>query len=84
VRARIRKTVAFAEGVKDEQYAAANQRRVTFSWMPGKVLGGEDYLLQMVIPNTLFHLTTGYDILRHNGVDVGKRDFLGKVNFVDV
>jgi uncharacterized protein len=83
VRARIRKAVAFAESVTEAQYASASERKVTFSWMPGEVLGGKDYLLQMVIPNTYFHLTTAYAILRHNGVDVGKMDFLGTVNFVD-
>jgi hypothetical protein len=63
LRARIRKTVAFAESVK--------------------VIGGEDYLLQMTIPNTFFHIAMAYAILRHNGVDVGKMDFLGPINLVD-
>jgi hypothetical protein len=47
------------------------------------VIGGEDYLMQLTIPNTYFHLAMACAILRHNGVDVGKRDFLGPVNFVD-
>src|SRR6202035_5375822 len=51
VRARIRKTVAFAESVTEAQYAGAAERKVSLSWAPGKVLGGEDYLLQMTIPN---------------------------------
>jgi len=46
------------------------------------MIGGEDYLLQIVIPNACFHMTMAYAILRHNGVDVGKRDFLGPLNFV--
>ena len=50
---------------------------------PGKVIGGEDYLLQMTIPNTFFHIAMAYAILRHNGVDVGKMDFLGPINLVD-
>jgi len=83
LRARIRKTVAFAESVKEAQYAGAGDRKVKLSWAPGKVIGGEDYLLQLTIPNTFFHLSMAYAILRHNGVDVGKRDFLGPVNFVD-
>jgi len=53
------------------------------SWAPGKVIGGDDYLLQVTIPNVYFHLTTAYAVLRHNGVDVGKMDFLGHVNFLD-
>ena len=82
LRERIRKTVAFAESVTESQYAGAADRKVTFSWAPGKVIGGQDYLLQMIIPNTYFHITTAYAILRHNGVDVGKMDFLAPVNFV--
>jgi hypothetical protein len=82
VRARIRKTVAFAESVKEPQYAGASERKVKLSWAPGKVIGGEDYLLQMTIPNTFFHIATAYAILRHNGVDVGKMDFLGPINLV--
>jgi len=83
LRARIRKTVAFAEIVREVQYAGASERKVKLSWAPGKIIGGEDYLLQMTIPNTFFHIAMAYAILRHNGVDVGKMDFLGRMNFVD-
>ena len=83
LRARIRKTVAFAESVREAQYAGASERKVKLSWAPGKVIGGEDYLVQLTIPNLFFHLTTAYAILRHNGVDVGKMDFLGSMNFVE-
>jgi uncharacterized protein len=83
LRARIQKTVAFAESVKEAQYAQASKSKVKLSWAPGKVIGGEDYLLQMTIPNTFFHIAMAYAILRHNGVDVGKMDFLGSINLVD-
>lgn len=83
LRARIEKTVEFVMSVKAEQYAGASTRKVSFSWAPGKVMSGHDYLLQMVIPNTYFHLTAAYSILRHNGVDVGKMDFIGSINLVD-
>jgi uncharacterized protein len=82
LRARIRKTVAFAESVKEAQYADARKSKIKLSWAPGKVIGGEDYLLQMTIPNTFFHIAMAYAILRHNGVDVGKMDFLGPINLV--
>jgi hypothetical protein len=82
LRARIRKTVAFVEGVKEEQYAGAEDRKVSLSWAPGKVIGGEDYLLQVAIPNIFFHIAMAYAILRQNGVEVGKMDFLGPMNFV--
>jgi hypothetical protein len=83
VRARIRKTVAFAESVTEAQHAGAAERKVSLSWAPGKVLGGEDYLLQMTIPNVYFHIAMAYAILRHNGVDIGKIDFLGPINWID-
>src|ERR1700739_787977 len=83
LRARIRKTVAFAESVKEAQYAGASERKVKLSWAPGKIIGGEDYLLQMTISNTFFHIAMAYAILRHNGVEVGKMDFLGPINLVD-
>jgi hypothetical protein len=83
VRARIRKTLAFAESVKEAQYAGASDRKVSLSWAPGKVLGGEDYLMQMTITNTFFHVAMAYAILRHNGVDVGKMDFLGPINWLN-
>ena len=82
VRARIRKTVAFAESVTEAQYAGAAERKVGLSWAPGKVLGGEDYLLQMTIPNVYFHIVMAYAILRHNGIDIGKMDFLGPIHWI--
>jgi hypothetical protein len=84
VRARIRKTVAFTETVTEAQYTGAAERKVSLSWAPGKVLGGEDYLLQMTIPNVYFHIAMAYAILRHNGIDIGKMDFLGPIHWVDV
>ena len=83
MRARIRKTVAFADSVTEAHFAGAAEQTISLSWAPGKVLGGEDYLLQMTIPNTFFHIAMAYAILRHNGVDVGKMDFLGPINLVD-
>ena len=80
IRERIRKTLAFVESVKESQYQGAAERKVTFSWAPGRYISGHDYLLEMVIPNSYFHMTTAYAILRHNGVNIGKMDFLGSLN----
>jgi hypothetical protein len=80
LRARIRKTVAFAESVSEAQYDGAADRKVSWG---GKIIGGDDYLLQMSLPNIYFHLTTACAILRHNGVDIGKKDFLGPIRWVD-
>ena len=83
VRERIRKTVGFAEGVQSSQFADAANQRVSLSWAPGKVVVGNDYLLQVTIPNVYFHVVMAYAIMRHNGVDVGKMDYLGPINYVD-
>ena len=83
LRDRIRKTIEFAQSVKETEYTAASERKVGLTWAPGKVIRGADYLVQLTIPNTYFHLTTAYAILRHNGVDVGKMDFLRSVNLID-
>ena len=72
------------ESVQEAQYAGAADRTVSLSFAPtGKVLGGEDYLLQMTIPNVYFHIAMAYAILRHNGVEIGKMDFLGPINWID-
>jgi hypothetical protein len=84
VRARIRKTIAFVESVQEGQYAHAAEQKVRVSWgPPGKVLQGRDYLVQVSIPNVYFHVMAAYAILRHNGVDIGKMDFLGPINWID-
>jgi len=49
----------------------------------GKIIDGNDYLLQVTIPKVYFHLTTAYAILRHNGVDIGKMAFLGSLTWRD-
>jgi hypothetical protein len=81
-RARLRKTIDFAESVAAERYVDAASEIVKVSWVPGK-LTGENYLLQIVIPNIYFHVAMAYAILRANGVDLGKLDFIGPVNSFD-
>jgi uncharacterized protein len=83
LRERIRKTVAYAEGIDENRFAVADEQKIQLGWMPGKILGAQDYLLQMSIPSVFFHVCTAYAILRHNGVNLGKMDFLGEVSFVD-
>ena len=48
-----------------------------------RLFAGDDYLLQLVVPNAFFHITMAYAILRHNGVELGKRDFLGSLRWID-
>jgi hypothetical protein len=80
---RIKKVVAYLEGFKPEDFAGAEERRISPPWLQGKWLRGDDYLVQASIPNFYFHVTTVYAILRANGVDVGKMDFLGSVPIKD-
>jgi len=82
--ARLDKTVAFLETLKPEQFEGADTRTVTVPWMPGKGIKGADYLTGIGLPNFYFHAATAYGILRHNGVDLGKTDFLGPVTFHDI
>src|SRR5262245_15452860 len=83
LRARLQKTIAFAESVTEAQYVGAHNRKIVVPWAPGKLIAGDDYLLQIVIPNALFHITMAYAILRHNGVELGKRDFLGSLRWIE-
>jgi hypothetical protein len=76
--ARIAKTVAVFEGVTEADMADSAGKTVSLNFGKLKVeLNGTDYLLQFVLPNFFFHITTTHDILRHNGLSIGKLDYLG-------
>ncbi len=75
---RIARTVAFLNGIELVQMEGSEERSVQLSFGEFKpVFRGADYLLTFALPNFFFHVTTSYDILRHKGVQVGKRDYLG-------
>jgi hypothetical protein len=77
LQARLAKTIAFIEAVKPEQLAGSEAREVTITVRKANLtFTGQDYLLKWVNPNVYFHVTTAYNILRHNGVELGKPDFL--------
>ena len=80
LRARIATCKAYLATFKPADFVGAETRVVKLPFLEGKVLSGEDYLLEMALPNFFFHLTTAYSILRHNGIDVGKMDFIGSIN----
>jgi uncharacterized protein len=76
---RVKKTVAYLETLKPAQIDGSEDRTVSWqSRSATKTMQGQPYLLHHVLPNVYFHVTTAYDILRHNGVEIGKQDFLGK------
>ena len=76
---RIAKTIAFANTIQPAQVDGTEAKEIKFSikeWHFEFV--GEQYLLTWIIPNFYFHVTTAYNILRHNGVEIGKSDYLGR------
>lgn len=79
LQARIGKTAEFLRSVAPEQFDGSEERAISLSF-PGLELkfSGQDYLLNFVVPNFYFHLSMAYAILRHNGVPLGKMDFLGR------
>ncbi len=79
LKARLAKTIAFVQSVPASSFADAAAREIKIVY-PSMTLefSGKDYLFGHVLPNFYFHITTAYNILRHNGVSVGKQDFLKK------
>jgi hypothetical protein len=83
--ARIAKCLAVLDGLKESDFAATKPDTVVkLPNRPGKAMRAGEYLWQRQVPNFYFHVTTAYDILRHGGVDVGKSDFLGQLEVLDV
>jgi len=80
LRARVAATIAYLDGFTAKDFEGAEERTVTQPRWEGKVMRGGDYFLEHAVPNFFFHLVTAYAILRHNGVDLGKRDYLGPLS----
>jgi hypothetical protein len=76
---RIAKTLAFIEGLDAARFEDSGQREIVLR--PGtpkeRTIGGQAYLLAYGLPQFFFHVTTAYDLLRHNGVQIGKKDYMG-------
>jgi len=77
LRARVRSVIEYLDGLSAKDFDGAATRSVTQPRWEGKVMTGADYFREHVVPNFYFHVTHTYALLRHNGVNVGKRDFLG-------
>jgi hypothetical protein len=80
LKARITSTIAYLDTITAKDFAEAGSKKITHQRWDG-YLSGEDFAIQHMIPNFYFHVTTAYAILRHNGVDLGKKDFLGTMPF---
>jgi hypothetical protein len=79
LKTRIDSVVSWLATIKKTDFQGAEERKVTNKWWDGKWMPGSDYVVQHAIPNFYFHVTTAYSILRNNGVDIGKGDYLGEL-----
>jgi hypothetical protein len=77
LQARVRSVITYLDGFSPQDFADASTRVVSQPRWKGEWMTGADYFIQHAQPNFFFHLTTAYAILRHSGVSIGKRDFLG-------
>jgi hypothetical protein len=79
LRQRIRKCIDFVDGVAADDLEGSEERKVSPPWLGERWLRGDDYVVHVVLPNFFFHATMAYAILRHNGVELGKMDFVGSL-----
>ena len=80
LKARVDKTLAFIKSVKPEQFANAETREIVLQFPQTTMkFTGLNYLTNFALPNFFFHMTMAYALLRKNGVELGKRDFLGPI-----
>ncbi|MEP7051797.1 MAG: DUF1993 domain-containing protein [Pseudomonadota bacterium] len=77
LRVRIKSVIAYLDGFSAKDFEGAATRSVTQPRWEGRVMTGKDYFIEHVQPNFYFHASHTYAILRHNGVPVGKKDYLG-------
>lgn len=81
LKARIQSVLDYIGGFKPEDFAETAERHISQPRWEGKYLTGTEFAIQHAIPNIYFHITTAYAILRHNGVEVGKKDYLGSMPY---
>ncbi len=81
LKARIDSVRSYLESFSEKDFAQADTIKVSQPRWDGQYLNGREFVIEHALPNFYFHITTAYSILRHNGVDVGKKDFLGKMPY---
>jgi hypothetical protein len=79
-RTRIATVVSYLDTFASKDFDGADARTIRLPRWEGKSMKATDYFVEHALPNFFFHVTTAYAILRHNGVDVGKRDYLGALS----
>lgn len=80
LRTRVQSVIKYLDGFTADDFATTATREITQPRWEGKVMTGHDYFLEHVLPNFFFHATHTYALLRHIGVPIGKRDFLGPLS----
>ncbi len=80
LRARVRSVIAYLDGFSEKDFAGGATRTISQPRWEGKVMTGADYFLEHAVPNFFFHVSHAYAILRHSGVSLGKRDYLGTLS----
>jgi uncharacterized protein len=84
LRKRLHSVIAYLDSFKPEDFDGTAERLISLPFFPeGKAMTGADYLVERQLPNVYFHTSMVYAILRHNGVDLGKSDFIGQVTYRD-
>ncbi|MBV9549462.1 MAG: DUF1993 domain-containing protein [Alphaproteobacteria bacterium] len=79
LQARLAKTIAFLKGLDRASFEGAEDKPITLKFPNAEFhFNGRDYLNNFAMPNIYFHITMAYAILRHNGVPLGKQDFMGR------
>lgn len=85
---RLKKTVEFIQNVPQDNYAHADDRQIILPWMeqmmPGKALTAEEFFLTFALPNFYFYMVTAYAILRNQGYEIGKFDYIGELKTIDI
>ncbi|RKG80780.1 DUF1993 domain-containing protein [Corallococcus exercitus] len=78
--ARVRSTIEYLDTLTAKDFEGAATRVISNPRWEGKVMSGADNFLEHIVPNFYFHLTHSYALLRHNGVNLGKADYLGTLS----
>ena len=81
VKTRIEQVIRYLHTFSKADFTGSEEKRISQPRWEGQYLTGYDYVLHHAVPNFYFHITTAYAILRHNGVEVGKKDYLGELPF---
>jgi len=78
LQARVAKTIAFVDSIPPAKIDGSEERAITLQLRERTLeMKGQDFLRNRALPNFYFHITTAYNILRHNGIEIGKSDYLG-------